>query len=222
MSTTKGQRIGIWVIVVFMIVGTIGSFAIIGLANQNNSNDQSRIQKLEAQYQKEYKDYQAKLTAQSDELSAKYFDEFNRYSGLPAAFDAKSVTELGKEDLVEGDGVVLNKDSSFHAYYIGWTPDGKVFDGSIKDGALSSPIKVEPGGVIEGWTNGVDGMKVGGVRVLTIPSELAYGERGSGESIPANTPLKFVIMVIPSPEEVTGMPGIPQELYEYYQKQGMM
>lgn len=205
MAATRGQRIGIWIIAAFMAIGTVGSFAIIVLANQNQQTDQARINSLTAEYQ-------AKVAAQATELSAKYFDTFNQFASRVGTFDAASVTELKTEDLAEGDGETLTTESSFTAYYLGWTPDGKIFDGSIDGTSLKAPFTVQPGQVIEGWTNGVVGMKVGGVREITIPSEQAYGATGSGESIAPNTPLKFVIMVIPTPETV----AVPQELQNYY------
>ena len=60
-------------------------------------------------------------------------------------------------------------------------------------------------------------MKVGGVRELTIPSDLAYGETGSGDSIPANTPLKFVIMTIPTPTAIE-QPMPSEELTTLYSR----
>lgn len=216
MATTKAQRIGIWIIAAFMFVGTIGSFAIIVLANQNQQTDQARINTLSAQYEKDTKVYQEKVDAQAKELSAMYFEKFNQFANRPAVFDKGGVSELKTEDLVVGDGAELTSESTFTAYYLGWTPNGKVFDGSIADGALKAPITASPGGVIKGWTEGANGMKVGGVREMTIPSDLAYGEAGSGESIPANSPLKFIVMVIPTPE-VIPQPEIPAELLKYYQ-----
>ncbi|MFZ1301976.1 MAG: FKBP-type peptidyl-prolyl cis-trans isomerase [Candidatus Microsaccharimonas sp.] len=216
MSATKSQRIGIWVIAIFMAVGTVGSFLAIILSNKNTQTDQARINELTSQYQKEYEEYQTKVAAQTAELSAKYFDTFNQYASRPAAFDAASVTELKTSDIVVGDGDTLTSDSTFTAYYIGWNPTGKVFDSSIDGDSLKAPFTAAPGGVIEGWTQGVNGMKVNGVRELTIPSDLAYGEKGSGEDIPANTPLKFIMMVIPTPEKITE-PTMPPELVNYYQ-----
>lgn len=216
MSATKAQRVGIWIIAAFMFVGTIGSFAIIVLANSNDQKSQARINDLTAQYQKDNEAYQAKVAAQAAELSGLYFDKFNEFSGRPASFDKNGVSELKTEDLVVGDGEELTAESTFTAYYLGWTPDGKVFDGSIADGALKAPITASPGGVIKGWTDGAAGMKVGGIREMTIPSDLAYGEAGSGDSIPANTPLKFIVMVIPTPEAIA-QPEIPEELLRYYQ-----
>lgn len=198
-----------------MAIGTIGSFAIIVLANQNAATDTARFNELQAEFQKSYEDYQAKTEAQATELSAEYFDKFNKYSGRPAAFDAASVTELGKNDLEVGTGEAITSESTFSAYYLGWNPSGKVFDGSIDGDALKAPINVTPGGVIEGWTQGVDGMKVGGVRELSIPSALAYGETGSGEDIPANTPIKFVIMIIPEQETIP-QPSYSQEYIQLY------
>jgi FKBP-type peptidyl-prolyl cis-trans isomerase FkpA len=217
MATARSQRIGIWIIAVVMVIGTLGSFAVIVLANQNNAADQTRYNELAAKYQKDSDEYQKKVDKQAKRLSKKYFDEFNTYASRPAKFDRDSVKKLKKTDLKEGDGKKLGKDATFTAYYIGWTPNGKVFDSSIKDKKLKAPFTAAPGGVISGWTKGVEGMKVGGVRELTIPSDEAYGEKGSGDKIPPNTPLKFVIMVIPTPEKIT-QPEIPKELLDYYSR----
>lgn len=206
MAASKAQRIGIWIIAAFMAVGTIGSFAIIVLANSNEQKDQARVQELSKQYQDDMK-------KQADELSAKYYSTLDQYRGRVAAFDAASVTELKTEDLAEGTGDPISETSNFTAYYIGWNPDGKIFDSSFEGETLKAPFDVVPGGVIEGWTKGAAGMKVGGVRELTLPSDLAYKETGSGELIPPNTPLKFIVLIIPTPEEVP----VPQELLNYSQ-----
>ena len=207
MATTKAQRIGIWIIAAFMAIGTIGSFAIIVLANSNAQRDQARIQELQANYQKA----QADLAKQ---LSEKYFDTLSSFASRATKFDKSSVTKLKTTDLKVGDGEAITSDSTFSAYYIGWGPDGTIFDSSLSGDTLKAPLSVQPGGVIEGWTKGVDGMKTGGVRELTIPSDLAYGESGQGDSIPPNTPLKFVVMIIPTPTPVE----VPQELLDYYTK----
>jgi len=215
MATPRNQRIGIWIIAVVMVIGTLGSFAVIVLANQNSSGDQARMTELTNKYQEDTKAYQKKVDKQAKELSKKYFDEFNEYADRPAKFDRDGVEKLKKEDLKEGDGKKLGKDATFTAYYIGWTPDGKTFDSSIDGKELKAPFSVAPGGVIEGWTKGAEGMKVGGVRELTIPSDQAYGEKGSGDKIAPNTPLKFIIMVIPTPKEIP-QPEMPEELLKYY------
>lgn len=218
MAATKAQRIGIWVIAIFMAVGTVGSFLAIILSNKNDQTDQARINAETAQYQKDYTAYQAKADAQAAQLSTQYFSTLNQFASRPAAFDASSVKELKTNDLVVGNGDPITSESNFSAYYIGWNPSGKVFDSSINGSALKAPIAVTPGGVIPGWTAGVDGMKVGGIRELTIPSDQAYGTAGSGADIPPNTPLKFIVMIIPTPE-VIPTPTMPAELQAYYQKQ---
>lgn len=206
MAATKGQRIGIWIIAIFMVVGSIGSFAIIILANSNSQTTQARIQELTSQYQDA-------VAAQAQELSDQYYDVFSPYMSRVAPFDAAGVTELKTEDLVVGTGDEITADSSYSAYYIGWNPSGTVFDSSIDGESLKAPFSVTPGGVIEGWTKGTTGMKVGGIREITIPAELAYGESGQGDDIPPNTPIKFVVMIIPTPKAI----DIPQELIDYYQ-----
>ena len=216
MATTKGQRIGIWVIAAFMLFGTIGSFMAIIFASKNSQSDAARLKELTAQYQDAMTAYQKKVDAQTAELSSRYFEFFSSFQSRVSAFDAASVTSLSSQDLQVGTGDELNSDSSFSAYYIGWSPSGEVFDSSIKDGALIAPFSVTPGGVITGWTEGTVGMRVGGVRELSIPSDKAYGETGSGDTIPPNTPLKFVIMVIPTPEAIES-PEMPAELMQYYQ-----
>ncbi len=207
--TSAKQRIFIWIIAIVMTVGTIGSFAVIIISNENNKTEQAHIAKLQS-------DYQAKVDAQTKELSDKYYAEFSGYQSQVSSFDASSVTSLTTKDLKLGDtGDPLTSTSSFTAYYIGWNPSGKVFDSSISNGALKAPFNAAPGGVITGWTEGVVGMKINGVRELTIPADKAYGSTGSGSDIPPNTPLKFIIMVIPTPPTIT----MPQELLQYYQSQ---
>ncbi|MFZ2836545.1 MAG: FKBP-type peptidyl-prolyl cis-trans isomerase [Candidatus Saccharimonadales bacterium] len=219
MATRKSQRIGIWVIAGALTIGTLGGFMVMVLAPKNAASDQARYQQLMGEYQTESTAYQTKVDAQAAKLSEKYFAEFNAYGSKPAAFTAADVKELKKEDLKVGDGEAITKDSSFTAYYLGWNPAGKVFDGSIDGVKLKAPLAVTPGGVISGWTEGVDGMKVGGVRELTIPSDKAYGEAGGGsDDIPANTPLKFIVMIIPTPETIA-QPTPSQELLKLHAQQ---
>lgn len=193
MATPTAQRVGIWIIAIVMVIGTIGSFAVMILANQNQQRDYEQQQKFYEQYQKQMEEQQKQASADAK----KYYPTFKEYQKAPDSFDPKTVGKTVKtKDLKVGKGAALDEKSSFSAYYIGWNPDGKVFDSSFEGSSLKPAFAVTPGGVIEGWSKGVDGMKVGGVRELTIPASLAYGETGQGEDIPANTPLKFIIYVI--------------------------
>ncbi|TAL14324.1 hypothetical protein EPN95_03390 [Patescibacteria group bacterium] len=205
MATQKAQRIGIWIIAIVLTVGTLAGFVAIVLAPKNQAADQTKLTQLQAQYQ-------AAQDAQSKDLSDKYFAELNQYSTLPAAFNKDDVTTLTTQDLKVGDGADITANSTFSAYYIGWNPSGVVFDESISGTTLKAPFSVTPGGVIQGWSDGTVGMKVGGIRELTIPADKAYGATGSGTNIPPNTPLKFVIMIIPTPAAIP----IPAELEKYY------
>ncbi len=194
MATPKTQRIGIWVIAVVMMIGTIGSFAAMVLANTNSKTDQDQQQKLYADYQKQMAEQQK----QADALSAQYYGEFAQYKTAPAVFDAATVGDkVATNDLKQGDGADITKGTKYQAYYVGWNPKGKTFDSSFDGEKLKVPIDTSQiAGLISGWETGVVGMKVGGVREITIPSDLAYGDKGSGDDIPPNTPIKFIVMII--------------------------
>lgn len=202
MSTSKSQRIGIWIIAVVLGVGTIGSFFVVIVANNNNATDQAAYQKIQDEYNKRVTDYQAKVAAQSDELSIKYYDTFKQFSDRVSEFDGEAVnkqTDVTIEDLLVGDGEEI-ADGNYHTYYIGWTSDGKIFDESINGDKLKAPFDPSQG-TIDGWSEGTKGMKIGGVRMITMPSEKGYGTGGSG-SIPPNAALRFVVMAIPAPETI--------------------
>jgi FKBP-type peptidyl-prolyl cis-trans isomerase len=219
MATQKAQRIGIWIIAIVLTIGTLAGFVAIVLAPHNQQTDKAKLASLTKEYQTAETDYQNKVNAQSAILSKQYFDQLNQYSSLVASFDATSVTKLETTDLKVGDGATIATQSSFSAYYIGWNPKGVVFDESISGSTLKAPFSVMSGRVIQGWSNGSVGMKVGGIRELTIPSVDAYGATGSGTLIAPNTPLKFVLMIIPTP---TAIPAVvaPPELVQYYNNGG--
>jgi len=202
-STSLNQRIGIWVITIVMTVGTIFSFLVIIIGNQNNAEESKTQQEKYSKYLAASNDYQSKVTAQTTELSDKYYEKMKVYSTYPAAFDKASVSSLSTKDLVVGTGDEINSSSSYSSFYIGWNPDGKIFDQSIDTATNTLKAPIASGNLIIGWNEGVIGMKIGGVREVTIPSDKAYGQTGQGDLIPANTPLKFIIMIIPTPEKLT-------------------
>lgn len=213
MATSQGQRIGIWIIAVVLAVGTIGSFFAIILANDNTKIDQASSLKQQEDLQKAYTEYQTKMTAQADELSKQYYPTLASFKDKAGAFNKDDVKGLASEDLKIGDGEEIKDGTSYSAYYIGWNPEGKIFDQSIDGDKLKSPI---PGsGLIEGWTEGVKGMKINGVRLLTIPADKAYGDKGGSDQslIPPHTPLKFIVFAIPTPPTIP-LPDILSQLQQ--------
>ncbi len=187
MASKKIQRIGTALIALFMALGTVGSLLVIILGIKNEGQDQIRFQQAFEQYQKDDE-------KQTRELSEKYYPILKEYVNLVAPFEHTS-EDLTIKDLKEGSGAKLEKETEYSAYYIGWNPKGEIFDQSIEKDGLKKPILGS--GLIEGWREGVLGMKLGGVREITIPAEKAYGEQGSGDKIPPNSPIKFIVLVVP-------------------------
>lgn len=103
--------------------------------------------------------------------------------------------ELLIEDLELGDGTEVMQNDRVTVHYTGWLTDGTKFDSSVDRG---TPFEFVVGAhmVIRGWDEGLLGMKVGGKRKLTIPSEMGYGERGAGDVIPPNATLVFEIQLL--------------------------
>ena len=101
--------------------------------------------------------------------------------------------ELGTEDITVGDGPEATKGTKVSVHYVGVSfSSGEEFDASWNRGEPFA-FKLGKGQVIPGWDAGVQGMKVGGRRKLTIPSAMAYGARGAGGVIKPHEPLVFVV-----------------------------
>lgn len=183
MATKNSTRIGIWVIAAVMLVGTLGSFAAMMIQPTNDKIDQQNAEEQLAQ-QQEMQRIAAEERAKTTEPIEGYTAE---------KFDGASVDELQKEVLVEGDGAVLKATDSISVSYFGWLADGRIFDSSTISGK-NTPIDIPLNGVIEGWTEGIVGEKVGSTIKLIIPADKAYGSQASG-IIPANAPLAFILRI---------------------------
>ena len=98
-------------------------------------------------------------------------------------------------DEVVGQGEVAVAGKTATVHYTGWLENGNKFDSSVDRGQPFS-FRLGIGQVIKGWDEGVQGMKVGGKRKLTIPANLGYGARGAGGIIPPHATLIFDVELL--------------------------
>lgn len=105
--------------------------------------------------------------------------------------------ELVAQVLITGEGPVVEQGQSLIVHYSGWLWDGTPFDSSWERSApLSILLTSGPGGVIQGWVDGLAGQTVGSQVLLIIPPELGYGDAGSGGVIPGGATLIFVVDIL--------------------------
>ncbi|MCC6336023.1 MAG: FKBP-type peptidyl-prolyl cis-trans isomerase [Myxococcales bacterium] len=99
------------------------------------------------------------------------------------------------EELKQGTGAEAKAGQDVSVHYVGTLTDGSKFDSS-RDRGSPFQFRLGAGQVIKGWDQGVAGMKVGGLRKLTIPPELGYGARGFPPVIPGNSTLVFEVELL--------------------------
>jgi FKBP-type peptidyl-prolyl cis-trans isomerase FkpA len=109
--------------------------------------------------------------------------------------DVTTPSGLKYDDLTVGAGAEAKAGKTVSVHYTGWLTDGKKFDSSV-DRRQPFEFLLGMGQVIKGWDEGVQGMKVGGKRKLTIPASLGYGARGAGGVIPPNATLIFDVELL--------------------------
>ncbi len=117
---------------------------------------------------------------------------------IPTVEGEPTVTSSGLQiyEITAGTGQEASATDTITAHYTGWLEDGTMFSTSYGG---TPPQFSLAGGVIQGWTEGVPGMKVGGKRRLVIPSDLAYGAEGRPGTIPPNAALTFDIELVSIP-----------------------
>jgi FKBP-type peptidyl-prolyl cis-trans isomerase FkpA len=123
-------------------------------------------------------------------------------SSAPPPPGKSEITQLVSVDEKLGEGTEATWGRGVLVHYTGWIYDqsrsenrGREFDSS-RDRNDPLPFKIGAGEVIKGWEEGVNGMKVGGRRTLTIPPDLAYGAKGYGALIPPNATLIFDVELV--------------------------
>ncbi len=109
--------------------------------------------------------------------------------------EVTTASGLVYEDTVVGEGAEAQAGQFVTVHYTGWLTNGSKFDSS-KDRNDPFQFPLGRGHVIKGWDEGVQGMKIGGTRKLTIPAELGYGARGAGGVIPPNATLVFEVELL--------------------------
>ena len=100
------------------------------------------------------------------------------------------------EDVKVGTGKEAHMGDTVRVLYTGTLMNGRKFDSTADRGDEPAEFKLEEGGLIKGWLDGMKGMRVGGERKLTIPSDLGYGAAGHPPDIPGNAGLKFDIELV--------------------------
>lgn len=111
------------------------------------------------------------------------------------ADEMTTASGLKYTDQTVGEGASPQPGQKVTVHYTGTFPDGRKFDSS-RDRGAPFVFTIGRGQVIKGWDEGVATMKVGGRRMLTVPSELGYGARGAGGAIPPNATLLFDVELL--------------------------
>lgn len=220
LKTSVKQRIIIGAIAVIMVGTFIASYAAIVISGgKSGSGATSGIsEEKKAAYEAVY---QEKLS-EFKSLTKSDFDKFVAYKDEVKAYNEASANTGGVQtkDLLVGSGRTLEEgDTDYLAYYIGWCADESVFDSSFDDAKSPTSFKMAldaSQGLIEGWSVGVVGMRIGGIRRITIPGELAYGnarEICGGYS----KPLRFIVMAVANEDPLKTAATALESAYMKYQ-----
>lgn len=174
---THQRAMALTIALVFLATVLVSGGAVLWQIIQDNSNDNENSSGNGSSSESELS-----VEDQGDTLQGTQLEDYS---------PREDVSNLEVVDIKEGDGQVVEEGATVTAHYTGaLAKNGEIFESS-KDGG--EPVEFGLDQVIQGWTEGVPGMKVGGVRRLIIPSEMAYGESGSPPAIGPNEPLVFDI-----------------------------
>lgn len=125
-----------------------------------------------------------------------YYQHFyKKETNGTSSLQLEEIAQLQKEILQQGSGKAAENRDTVVVHYTGTLLDGTRFDSSLDRGEPFS-FTIGEGSVIQGWEQGILGMQVGEKRRLTIPPELAYGDKAVGGVIPANSTLVFEVELL--------------------------
>ena len=221
LKTSTRQRVIIGLIAIIMVGSIIASYAAI-VINGSKSSSNTTNSSISEEKKQEYTDEYYQEVAKFAEATKEDFDKFIQYKSEIKAFNEETANTSGLQvkELVAGDGEEVKGDgTNYLAYYVGYCADESVFDSTLDDAVNPTGFAkiLDPSaGMIEGWTSGVKGMKIGGVRRITIPGELAYGdsmEICGGK----NKPLRFLVMAVPVTESLKKLASEVDLAYMKYQ-----
>jgi FKBP-type peptidyl-prolyl cis-trans isomerase len=142
-------------------------------------------------------------TEQTTPTPAAGSDDFNEGAGKPVITLPDGLKYI---NLKVGDGAVATATSQVRVQYTGWLASGQKFDSS-RDRGEPFDVTLGQGQVIEGWDEGIPGMKVGGRRKLIIPPALAYKDQGYPPTIPPNATLTFTVELLAVSAAPSPSPG---------------
>ena len=202
LKTSTKQRVVIGLIALIMVGSMVASYAAIVInGNKSSSASSSETTKVSDERIAYYQDGYASALDKFKSTTAGDFAKFQEYLSAVGEYDetAANEGEVKTKDRAVGEGREIGaEDSDYLAYYVGWCADGSVFDSSLD--SVSNPTAFAKAldvsiGMIDGWTEGATGMRIGGVRRITIPGAKAYGENmeicGG-----YNKPLRFLAMAV--------------------------
>lgn len=191
MATNSGQRVAAFLLAALFLLSTIGATAYVvweinrdSVLVSETAEEKAAADALAAQ--RESGEAPACGQAEPTPVAARPIPTVTSVTG--------TISELKKVDVKVGDGEEVQAGDCVTALYYGTlASSGTKFDGNYESG---QPIEFSLSGVITGWSDGIPGMKVGGVRRLEIPAALGYGAQGSGEVIPPNADLIFEVEIV--------------------------
>lgn len=222
LKTSPKQRIFIILIAIFMVGSIVASYAAIVINGSQGSATTAESGEVDEAKVEEYKEAYDQIQAEFSEATKADYDKFSRYKTEIKAYNETTANSEGVQtkDLEKGSGREITEgDTDYLAYYVGWCADESIFDSSYDDNKnpkAFAKILDASLGMIEGWNIGVEGMRLEGIREVTVPGELAYGdsmEICGGK----NKPLKFLIYAKEKTEKLDNLSKKLDDAYMRYQ-----